>query len=78
MTDIITTIPVESAGDRYARQTRNAVVFIALVMAVSIIAGIIVGVNAVSTLNKIANPAPPASAQCFNATDPSTFSFPVC
>jgi hypothetical protein len=74
----ITPTPGESTQDKYARQTRNAAVFIALVMLASIIVCIVVGVNAVMTLNKIANPAPASSALCFNSSDPSTFSYPVC
>jgi hypothetical protein len=40
-------VPPETTAERYARQTRNAAVFIAAVVAVAVVVGLIVGIAAI-------------------------------
>lgn len=64
----------ESAGLRYARQTRNATVFIAIIVgilaAVSVIMAIFVGVQVASISNSLTG-ATNGSCASLGGTDPS-------
>jgi hypothetical protein len=70
----------ETDTERYARQTRNAVVFVAVVVGLSMAVSLVLGIVAVISVTDLQHSLVTTSSNsgCFVPGDPSTVGLPVC